>query len=417
MLDLLQSTLYTTFDGLDILQDSNADGVVDIDDVVIELYDVKGKRLEDWHVGLELPDDADALQVKALLGGHILGDGIDIPLDFSIPGIALNIDGGFALGVDWSFDFGFGLSVKDGFYLRTNADAFDPEFEFDVALYLDGSPLDPKVITPFTGSGFFLFMQADVVDRDTDASKPGFQPSGIGGGLHIDLSGNAAGRLTVSDLLSNPAEAIDLEFGLSADVRLGVTLSVPDATFMPKMRGDIVFDWDWKLGQAMSAPSFNIEYLRLDLGSFVQDFLKPIADRVSDALGPIKPVVEAFYTRIDGLDLMLDDPTLKGVIDLIIEVNNSAPGAKRISPINWAFLDAARFVLNLPDFVKSLESTGGELVLGHVLGIGSSQVTWKNSAQIDTLVGASGAMSTAPAFLVKKMDDMSRGAQGGGKST
>ena len=79
-----------------------------------------------------------------------------------------------------------------------------------------------------------------------------------------------------------------------------------------------------------------IDRKRQDLGSFVQDFLKPIAQRIADSLGPVKPVVDAFYTRVDGLDLLLDDPTLKGVIDTIIEVNNSTPGARKIKPINWA---------------------------------------------------------------------------------
>jgi hypothetical protein len=218
----------------------------------------------------------DAIRFDANLGGRILALGVEIPLDLNIPNLSLNVDGGFALSADWQYDFGFGLSARQGFFLSANAgeDADVAELRLNVEAFLDGDPTDADAISAFEGRGKLLFFEAAVIDRDTDLTKPGHQGSGLRGTLNLDIQGNAAGQLTLDQLLSSPQTALEADFDVNADLRLGVTLN---AVGMPKLMSDLVIDWDWSLGDAaVKFPEISIENLKLDMKSAVADFLLPI---------------------------------------------------------------------------------------------------------------------------------------------
>ena len=243
--EVLRQALYTVFnDKLGILQDANLDGLVTLADIAIEFDDAQGAFLAQWAPGAVMPGEADAIRFDMDLGGRVLGTGIDIPLDLDLPGFALAVDGGFELEVQWSYDFGFGLSVDDGFFLNTNDDD-TPVLRLGVAAYLAGAPQDPTVVSPFSGRGKLLFFEAEVTDRDLDPDAPGFQPSGLRGQLCIDLKGDGTtSRLTLTDLLSNPGSALELDFSAAADLRLGVSLS---ALGLPALQADLVVGWDWSV--------------------------------------------------------------------------------------------------------------------------------------------------------------------------
>jgi hypothetical protein len=199
-----------------------------------------------------MPREADSVRVDLDLGGRVLGTGIDIPLDLNLPGFSLAVDGGFALEVLWNYDFGFGLSVNDGFFLSTNADG-TPELRLDVLAYLDGSPNDPSVITPFSGSGSLLFFNASITDTDLDPDTVGFQPSGLRGQLGIDIKGDTVKRrLTLTELLSDPLSRLAVDFKASADLRLGLSLS---ALGLPALKADLVMGWDWPIRRSASPTS------------------------------------------------------------------------------------------------------------------------------------------------------------------
>ncbi|MGN7613297.1 hypothetical protein ACQZV8_14575, partial [Magnetococcales bacterium HHB-1] len=379
--EVIQEILFDTFSRLNILEDFNNDQVITLDDIDVNFYDKDGIFIKDWHPGAELTENIDSVKFDMTLGSTLAAMGIDIPLNIDLPGFDLNVDGGFALDVDWSYDFGFGLSAQDGFYLSTNSDPADPEFEFNVDLYLDGEPLDPDVLTPFESSGRLLFFKASIEDRDRDLTLSGFQPSGIFGGLEIDYTGNGAGRLTLNNILSDPFNVFDVDFGLDAGIRLDMELSIADVQALPKLRGDLVFDWSWSLSEGMSAdPSISIEYLRLDVNSYVADFLKPIADKLSSVLEPLRPIIEAFDTTIPGLDRVLDPPTLRGLFDLMIEISGKPA-------INWAFIDAANTVFSLSDTLSELANSGGQIMLGDLIGLGTqaAQAVKGTQSHIDGL--------------------------------
>ncbi|MGI9211616.1 MAG: hypothetical protein ACR2HF_04020, partial [Methylococcaceae bacterium] len=154
----------------------------------------------------------------------------------------------------------------------------------------------------------------------------------------------------------------------------------------------------------------SIENLRVDLGSVVTDFLTPIAQRISSVVAPIKPIIDALDTPVQGLDsipLFKANPTLRGMIDKLIEVSPPIPTpayaasfmsigntiggpigllfmAKgqdylqrfskgenfiKLEPINWSFIDAAKFAVNLPDEILKMGGMGGEMPIGSIYDI------------------------------------------------
>ncbi|MFM7569627.1 MAG: calcium-binding protein, partial [Betaproteobacteria bacterium] len=381
--EIMRDALYAVFnDRLGILKDANGDKLVTLGDITIDFYDVAGKRIAAWTPGAEMPREADSVRVDMDLGGRVLGTGIDIPLDLSLPGFNLSVDGGFALEVLWNYDFGFGLSVNDGFFLSTNADA-TPELRLDVLAYLDGSPKDPTVITPFSGSGKLLFFNASVTDTDLDPDTKGFQPSGLRGQLGIDIKGDATKhRLTLTDLLSNPSSRLGLDFKAAADLRLGLSLS---ALGLPALKADLVMGWDWSLAdKSVRFPKISIENLRLDFRSAVADFLMPIADKIANIVSPFRDIVYALTEPVPGLELFTDaprkllglnpDPTLRGLLDVIYELVRKAKPSLNLPKMDWSFLDAVKFALDMPDQLRSLIALGSGMPLGSIYGLGTSDV-------------------------------------------
>jgi hypothetical protein len=353
-------------DGLDIILDGDDSGEVTVEDILVQWCDENGVVLEDWELGGDVPDGADAIQFILLLGGMIFGTGIDIPLDFDIPGLGLDIDGGFGLEIGWSLDFGIGLSLNDGFYLVTNADEGDPELELTVDAFLDGSPLDPDDYTPFVATGKLLFFELVVTDGFVDG---GSRPSGVRGGLSIDIKGTESNRITLNHLMSaKMKDVFGINFGVAADLNLLMELGVAAATGLPKLKADFIFSWSWDYENGAADPQIDLANLRLDLGSVISDFLKPIAESISEALKPVEEVINVLNTPIPGLDFVMDDPTLKGFINLLLQMRG-------YKPIDWSFVDAAAYMLNIVDTVAEMpDGDNIEILLGDIRNFASGNV-------------------------------------------
>ncbi len=407
--EILQKTLFDAFNGLGILQDTNRDGKVSEADVDIGFYDVSGKRLMTWVKGMPFPKGpVDAIRFDMDLGGRILGGGLDIPLDLNLPGFELKVDGGFALDISWAFDFSFGLSTQEGFYLGVNDDEATPELRLDLGLFLDGDASDPDKITPFEGRGKLLFFEAGLKDIDNNPNKPGHQPSGLTGRLALDVVGDSAGRLTLGKVLSDGLSVLKPSFVVDADLRLGLFLA---ATGLPKLEADFVFDWGWSLADPgkLEIPRINIENLRLDLKSAVLDWLLPIADKVAKGVAPFKDIVDALVTPIPGLDRVVkEDPTLRGVISKVVALQDP-----KAPPIDWSFLDAVRFALQMPEAVRTLAAIGSGMPLGSLYNLGRPDFRFA-AAKLGT---GPGSDSSVLDRLMVEVTDLNEQSTGGVKAS
>ncbi|MEN9329884.1 MAG: hypothetical protein RLZZ484_1072, partial [Pseudomonadota bacterium] len=416
--ELIREEMFKVFNGLGILQDQDGVEGITEDDISVGFYGVKGNLVSIWRPGRPLPTGGvDSIRFDMNLGGRILSTGLDLPLNIDLPGFALDVDGGFSLAADWQYDFGFGLSVSKGFFLDTNtgAEANLPELRMNVAAFLDGDPKDTDTVTAFEGRGKLLFFEAAVVDHDTDLTKPGFQGSGLRGALNIDLKGNDAGQLTLDQVLSSPESAFKADFGVKANLDLGVELS---ALSMPKLKSDLVINWDWRLGDAaVKFPEISIQNLRLDMQSAVADFLLPIATAVSNVAAPFRDIVTALTAPMPDLGLLLDPPrkilglasdnTLRGFIDTVNELTMKAKPSLGLQHIDWSFLDAVKFALDMPEAIKSLLAFGAGLPLGSIYGLGTDNVRFVKGD------GTSASNTSSNTALLKAIAGITAQASGG----
>lgn len=373
IIEILQQTLYDVLgpNKLKLLADINKDNQITAADVQIGWYDAKGNWLKNWEVGGSLPTDAngklaDAIQFNMKLGGTIFGAGINLPLDFELPGFSLDVDGGLSLDMGWSFDFGFGLSVSDTFYVATNKDANDKEIELNISAFLDGNTdtrSTPQNAEVFKANGKLLFLGAELEDK-----RPNGKASGVYGGLSLDVVGDERGRLTFNRILSNQmSNLFKVDFGVKADLNLQTTLAIAGAEGLPRLRGDIEAKWDWQVGKAFTSPGISIKNLQVDLGSYISNFLQPIANKIAQTIKPLEPIIDVLTTKVPGLDIVTKDDTVKGLINLLLQI-------KGYNPIDWSFLDEAKQMLALAKQLGNLKSNDW-LLLGDITGLGTSNTT------------------------------------------
>ncbi|MEK9861816.1 MAG: hypothetical protein VW804_01575, partial [Verrucomicrobiota bacterium] len=369
---IVQETLWDTFGpgGLDILLDRDGDGQISVADIDIGWFDVNGHVLESWEMGDRPPADSDSIQFDMNLGGMAFGEGVDIPLDIDVPGLELKVDGGFEVRLDWSFDFGFGISESDGFYLATNDfdTPGDAELEVNLGAYLDGAPLDQLQFTPFVAEGQLLFFHVTATDLDRLPAQAGFQPSGLYGYFEIDLQGDDSGRLSLTRLFTTPIEQVFVvDMGIEAGLNLDLILELEGVDGLPGLGATLVVDWGWSLTDGIADPEISLLDMRVDVGSFVSDFLKPISETIEDVLSPFRPVVDTLLAPIPGTEILLDDPTVLGLINQIAVLN----GYPKIPP---EFFQAAKTALDLSYMVNNLLGENGEIRLGSITGIGTDHM-------------------------------------------
>jgi hypothetical protein len=398
LLDTLQQGMFDLFaadgDGalglaLGILKDYNGDGSITKDDIVLTFRKVDGSI---WVEGTDSPAAQDAVQFNLHLGQGI-EFGTDLDIDWGLPGLDLEINGSPQITAGWDLFLGFGVSVSDFFYLDaappeaftgsgltlTAGDAVEHELRLGFNAVLTSNPN-----SPFTATGRLFFLQLDAVDQEVDDEF-----SHVSGAIYVDLNdpGTSAandGRLTVREMVARGSVS-PLSAGLEAEakVHLGLTASIEGSSAIPRVLADFHLDWEFELGQPVATPDVGFTNVRLDLGSFVSDFLKPIIDKVNDIIEPFDPVLDALQTRIPVLsDIMGRNYT---VLDLAVQFGK----------VDRRFIDAVLQMRSLVADIAALpDGVSIEIPIGDLADIGSAMMTKNGAKGIDT----SGAGTTNIGF-------------------
>ena len=365
---IMRNSLWDLFgqSGLNIIMDRDGSNTVNIDDIGVYWVDREGLSLGDWVMGDLPPSAADGIEFDLDMGMDLVDVAVDIPLDINIPGFSLDIDGGFSFDMGWAWDFGFGISTSSGFYLKTNTDD-TAELRVTANALLKGENGNP-----FAASGSLLFFGADIVD-----DLPNGEQSGVRAILGLDVNGDERGRLPVTKLFSqSPSQTFDIEFGVDTEVNFKMTLEVPDVDAMPKLRANMIIDWDWNYGSKVAKPVIDIVDLRLDVGSLVNDFLLPTAERIKGVLSPFEPFVRTMITPINGLEFIEHvgiQPDPLGLLNGFLKLKGKPE-------IPRAFFDAVLFMTDLPDTIRSWGDSG-EIMLGDLKGFGTGRVVAVESLQ------------------------------------
>jgi autotransporter-associated beta strand protein len=335
---VIQNALFDALgpDGLDILQDRDANGVTR-DDITVSVRDTDGDGQSDDQVDVNL-----VLWKEATL--------VDAPIDFDIglPALGLEVDGNVQLVLGFQWQLAFGVSRTHGVY-------FDTSPEKELVLYVAARTPDMHA------EGSLLFFQLDVLDEDTDANPSnvgvdvdhdGVLPSTLALLVSVDLLDPFSdGKLTFGDLskldLLDPddlSRLIDVTVEGNADVNLNVVLSYEGDARFPSLAADFALDWGFSPTDPDlygSVPTIAFNNVRLNVGEFVSDFAMPILKKVRKFTEPVQPIVD-FLTEpiplvkqlgreMTPLDILRQFEDYRAVADYIeavatvIDVINSIP--------------------------------------------------------------------------------------------
>jgi hypothetical protein len=140
-------------------------------------------------------------------------------------------------------------------------------------------------------------------------------------------------RITYEELHDAGTSIFELDLAAQAVVNMNLTLSVGSSAAIPKLTASLNLDWKYEKifggpdgasendsGESSSEktademallPQVGLNNIRLDLGSFLSNFIKPIADKVNEALAPIDPLLTDLQTPIPVLSAIAAAPTAR----------------------------------------------------------------------------------------------------------
>ncbi|MEM9825839.1 MAG: LamG-like jellyroll fold domain-containing protein, partial [Planctomycetota bacterium] len=372
--------------GLNWLLDATGDSLVTVDDVIANV-DSTGNRV-DFDLKLGKPRQTLELPVE---------------FDLGLPGLNFDLDAPVDLDFGFEFDLGFGVGIDEGFYLDVADTGILIDFEASVE--------------ELAASGELAFLDVDAtsgIDPDT-----GMPETRFGGRFEVDLvDPGADGMLTLSEMLSASAsDLIDTTFSADADIQLQVVASIQGSDYLPRLRTDLVVDWDFVAGQDVNQPSVNFENVQINLGDFFSGFAGDVLGAVQDVLEPVQPMIDVLTQRIPVISDLAGSTTT--LVDLartfgradvadflasIIEVNDLITGLPTdLGPDSW--VDLGQFSVNA-DALGGYTGPGwsasqmqSELRLTDVveasdpLGQAASQSGPRGAQWTNNLAGAKGSLS------------------------
>nr|WP_276607580.1 Calx-beta domain-containing protein [Limisphaera ngatamarikiensis] len=262
------------------------------------------------------------------------------PIDFDIgvPGFGLSVDGNVVLSLGFDWKFGFGVDLTHGFYFNTSAPATAPELQIFFRAEIPG----------LHASGQLFFLQLDVMD---DAEAPSF----FEGFFRVDLKDpNRDGKLTMAELFSSGTQFGDIlhaVLGAEARINLDLIASFGGNTAFPRVLADFTLTWVASTDQGIRPPVIDFTNIRLDLGTFVSDFLGPILREIRKVTEPIQPLIDIVTMRL---------PVLSDLMGRTVTILDLAASFGYLEPSTVRFIQN---VLQVVDLINQLDGLGEGTIL------------------------------------------------------
>ncbi len=356
-----------------------------------------GARTPDGSVTLDdivLVQSNDLVQFDLRIGGALTAS-TNIGFDAGLSSLGLTLEATPTVSLSYRFDLSFGVSRAGGFYFETS------------------KPDELEVVAEATLGGLnaagrlgFLTLQA----RDNAAS-----PSRLRAAFKVDLNGDG-NRLRMGQLASGSSWSMPrLEGG--AALNLDLVTGFGNLSQFPSLATTMRLDWplSYTLGSGLplgATPTISFNDVRLELGSFLDNVVRPVMDQVNRVAGPIRPVINTLTKPLPVMsDVMGRDVTL---LDLARWYGNGQ------------YASSINFVTSLSRILKYVtpsgaSSTGQYLTLGSFTVGGSREDLRSLSSLRGVAVDVSRAANTLAALDARtdgagRLFDMYRGLAGGGFS-
>ncbi len=261
-----------------------------------------------------------------------------IAANFGIPNIGLQVQGSATANLNLNLGLDFGLKKDSGFFLdASNTD------EFKLGLSSSVTSLD-------TSANLGL-LKLNVQNHNTQ----------FNGNFALDLQDqNSDGQIVAAEIL--PKLNGNANIGLKAQTTLGDSAVLPSFNFNFNLGVPDVF-------ASNIQPQVSFTEVNVGLGSFFQNFTKPVLQNVDKVIAPIRPVLQGLTTNIAFLtDDIPSGLGLKSVLDV----------EQVATPGDVTILDILKFVDTvkpIPGLAQSLEFIKSARDITQLLDVASSIAT------------------------------------------
>jgi Ca2+-binding RTX toxin-like protein len=340
--------------------------------------------------------------------GQSFTPSVDVDFDLGIPALALDMDVGLDIIIDWDLALGLGIGPTDGAYIfigdhRGNDSLGDNELEITLSVDLDQT-------SSITGNLGFLQLEiaeSNTVDPKLEYSGPGTPPRNtfIAAQFGVDLingSDSTDERLSFSELGNIGAEIVldaEAEVNLDLVARFNPDI-IPDTVqaLLPEVSARFVLDWEAfnitsdAFDFADSLTLLGFRDVEIDMGSFINDFLKPFVDKIAEITEPLQPIIDVITAPIPvisdlagqpislvdiaGMTGYVEPAMIYAIADIISLVNKIGGG------------DYGTFTVPLGDFILLDTSVGSSLLTGSQLLMPGYSVAGDSQFDKDNLAEA-----------------------------
>ena len=236
-------------------------------------------------LGKGTPDD---INLQISLDRNYKFPDVNLSGDLGLPALGLDVNGKAQSKFDGNLSLGFGVNKDFGFYVDTNKTKLDANVE---------AGLDNN----FNAKGKLGFFQIDLAN---DKDNPTKAEAKFAVNLKdLDNLGGAddGSRLTFPELTSNYqlSDLLNANLNSSANLGLQAKTSVNGNPAIPSFDFDLGVNWpivNYSSGQLTlpQTPTVNLDNVKLNLGTFISNFAKPVVGKISEVIKPFKPVVDFF---------------------------------------------------------------------------------------------------------------------------
>ncbi len=306
--------------------------------------------------------------------------------DWGVPGLRLSGNSTLTGTVSWRINLGFGISLDDGFYLMSDTQMSGPGGD-EIAITADVDfgkvdVVDDTTHLPFKVAdnpdaapaltGDLAFIGASLWNNKEErinAADAGDEDGRDAHEVHLSLGVNIPNpsltdnRIGLGEMLDSldPSNFdVHLIGKIDLDVLLATTLDIEggaEGGAIPRLLADLSLTWgfDADIQDGMQSDDLvaGFDNIRLDLGSFISEFLAPALKEVQRYTKPLQPIIDTVQAPIPGVSQLaelvgLDPVTLMDLFELVS--SNDLTMIRRL-------LDVISLVNSIPTDVKAGEAS------------------------------------------------------------
>ncbi|MEG4082530.1 DUF4347 domain-containing protein [Microcoleus sp. POL10_C6] len=337
----------------------------------------------DFTVALTGNSTPDENTLLITLGKQYQFPDINLSKNLGVPALSLDVDGKAKSKYNYNLSLGVGVSKDFGCYIDTDKTKLTANIDFGLN-------------DQFKAKGNLGFFQVDLAN---DPKKP----TKVDANLEVKLKDldnlggpNDGSRLTLPELQGNYQFKDLFNANLKSNANLGLTAktSINGNAAFPSYNFDLAVNWpilNYANGQLTGPqkPAVAFNNMQLDLGTFVNNFAKPVIGKISDVIKPFRPVINLLNADTKLLSkLGIAGPFDKNKDGKVSVLELAAKISGR--DIDTRFLDAVAKVDKVVNLANQIANSPDKIDLGSYT-LGNIDVT----AQSANLQNASPVAKTA----------------------